>query len=170
MPHGAKTFNRNMRLGYWNSEPRGVGPDLISIELHLKRLGDVTLTKLASLDEISDQTIDLLLIAAAQVEEGEFATWLGGVRRRLVQRLGVWLPAIVLSNVGFLTLNSSLKDASGDNWYFDIVDPDHVSSLPIRVANLLRIHDHLHELRRYENVMANLEDKVSKLEGKLVNS
>ena len=53
--------------------------------------------------------------------------------------------------------------AAGMNWYFDILSMEHIDSMPIRVANLLRIHDHLHELERYQNTLATLNHRVDQL-------
>ena len=57
--------------------------------------------------------------------------------------------------------------AIDENWYFDVIDPDHLDSLPMRVANLLRIHDHLHELSRYEKSLADLQADVRQMQQKL---
>jgi hypothetical protein len=45
-----------------------------------------------------------------------------------------------------------------------IVEPDHVSSLPVRVANFLRLHDHLHEVRRMTEASEVLTKRVQEME------
>ena len=54
------------------------------------------------------------------------------------------------------------------NWYFDIVASDQLDSLPIRVANLLRIHDHLHELHRYSAALSSLTAQTEALKQELL--
>ena len=41
------------------------------------------------------------------------------------------------------------------------------ATLPIRVANLLRIHDHLHELKRYSAALDDITVKVKMLESQM---
>jgi hypothetical protein len=57
-----------------------------------------------------------------------------------------------------------MEHAIKSNWYFDVVRPEHLDSLPVRVANLLRIHDHFHELRRNSETLDRLQDRVNMLE------
>jgi hypothetical protein len=60
-----------------------------------------------------------------------------------------------------------LEQTLNSNWYFDLLHPDHLSSLPVRVANLLRMHDHLHELLRYEKELKRMQADIGRIEAEL---
>lgn len=159
--------DRTLRLFYWNADPRVLDADLMQLEKLLKRLGDVKLTSIKSLDLIPKDGCDLLIIAAHSIPKKEFPKWLMGLRARIHSNGRIWVPALILADVGFEVLADILTDVTAENWYFDILLPSHVESLPIRVANLLRIHDHLHELNRYELAIAEVSNRVKDLESEL---
>lgn len=158
-------FKRHLRVNYWNSEPRLVAPSKARLEILLKSLGTVDLTEIKSLDD--KQPADLLVIPADHIPEDKFVDWLKGLRQRIKQQGQIWTPALIMADVSFGELDDLLDDAVQANWYFDVVHRDHMDSLPIRVANLLRIHDHLHELKRYRQELDTLDRKVQDLEAKV---
>jgi hypothetical protein len=139
----------------------------MELERHLSRLGDVKIAKLSALDAPDALPCDLLIVAAQLVPERDFPAWLRNLKQRLAAQGRIWVPALVLADVPFDVLSDIWLEAAGDNWYFDILAPAHVSSLPIRVANLLRIHDHLHELQRYEAALDDITAKVKTLESQV---
>ncbi|MBM4251235.1 MAG: hypothetical protein FJ146_04650 [Deltaproteobacteria bacterium] len=160
--------DRPLRLFYWNADPRVLDADLMQLEKLLKRLGDVKLTSIKSLDLIPQDGCDLLIIAAHSIPKKEFPKWLMGLRSRIHGNGKIWVPALILADVGFDILADILTEVTAENWYFDILMPLHVESLPIRVANLLRIHDHLHELDRYELAIVEVSTRVKELESELM--
>lgn len=158
---------RKLKLKYWNAEARIVDADRANLEQHLRRLGEVEITAVKSLDGPDLFPVDLILIAAQMIPPTEFPKWLSGVRRRFQAADKIWIPAVILADVPFDVLSGLLPEAVRDNWYFDILSPSHVASLPIRVANLLRINDHLHELKRYAEAIDEVSKKVRALEAAL---
>ena len=60
-----------------------------------------------------------------------------------------------------------MEEIWASNWYFDIIHPDHLTSLPVRIANLLRIHDHLAELHRYEAELGRMQQNIRMIEAEL---
>ena len=159
--------SRSLKLCYWNAEARVVDSERMSLEQHLSRLGDVSVSPVASLDSPELSGADLLIVAAQMVPADKFAGWLGGLRRRIQQQGRVWTPALILADVPFDVLSEIWPEVTNDNWYFDIMSPVHMASLPIRVANLLRIHDHLHELKRYASAVDDITAKVRILESQM---
>jgi hypothetical protein len=158
---------RHLRIAHWSTDPRLVDADAMVLESHLARLGDVTVERVKTLEDATAAPRDLLIVAAQRVEAGAFAGWLDGLKRRLVAQGGIWVPALILADVPFDVLSEILPVAAADNWYFDILAPAHAASLPIRVANLLRIHDHLHELKRYAAALDDITTKVTMLESQM---
>ena len=158
---------RRLRLCYWNTDPRVVDAERMDLERHLARLGDVTLDEVKALDAPEAKATDLLIVAAQKVPAREFPVWLTGLRKRIVQQGRIWTPALILADVPGDVLLDIWAEATRDNWYFDILAPAHMGSLPIRVANLLRIHDHLHELTRYAAALEDINTKVTMLESQI---
>lgn len=158
---------RTLRIKLWNADARIVDSDRAALEQHVKRLGDVKIDTLRTLDAPDFHPIDLLLIAAQRLPIEDFPKWLGGIRKRFQTPEKIWVPALILADVPFEVLSELMVEAIRDNWYFDILAPSHLSSLPIRVANLLRINDHLHELDRYGAAVEEVTSKVKDLEARL---
>ncbi len=158
---------RTLKLKYWNAEARFVDADRANLEQHLRRLGEVEVTTIRALDGPDLLPVDLLLIAAQMIPSQDFPQWLGGLRKRFQTREKIWIPAVILADVPFEVLSGLLPEAVKDNWYFDILAPAHIASLPIRVANLLRINDHLQEMKRYADAVDEVTQKVRALETSL---
>lgn len=155
---------RKLRVTYWNSQSRVVDTELAVFEKYLARLGDVNLVPIDSLDDPAFSPSDLLIVAATKIPDDQFVTWLKAMIKKISERGQIWTPCIFTSELQFDDLVDILPVAVEENWYFDIVSPAQFLSLPIRVANLLRIHDHLHELRRYEDILNDLQAKIDSLE------
>lgn len=162
---------RSLKICYWNAEARVLDAERMTFEKHLARLGDVKVTPVTSLEDAKGKAdlagADLLIVAAQMVPDDKFADWLSGFRKR-IQGLGmVWTPALILADVPFDVLSEIWPEVTKENWYFDILAPSHVASVPIRVANLLRIHDHLHEMKRYAAALDDINTKVRGLEAQV---
>jgi hypothetical protein len=133
------------------------------LEERLKTLGTITVQGIKSLDDPKFKPCDLVIIDANLIPQEDFPQWLSGLGSRIVMQGAIWVPALIISDISFKSLREIMLVATGMNWYFDILSMDHVDSLPIRVANLLRIHDHLHELERYQKTLTELTERVDKL-------
>jgi hypothetical protein len=167
MPSAALFANRSLRVCYWNAEAKIVDAGKAELERHLKRLGDVKVEVIKALDAPEAAQADLLVVAAQKLAAQDFPVWLQGFRKRIQAKGSIWTPALILADVSFDVLSEILVEVTAENWYFDVVAPAHLSSLPIRVANLLRIHDHLHELKRYSAALDDINTKVKMLESQM---
>lgn len=160
-------FNRVLRINYCQADARIVDSDRARLEKILHQLGSVQIRAVKSLSELWQTPADLSVVAAQTVPPEHFSSWLRVFRGNVLDQGGVWTPALILANLPFMVLNDILAEAVQDNWYFDIVAVDQISSLPIRIANLIRIHDHLRELQKYASALDALDAKVRKLEDDL---
>lgn len=159
--------DRKINLRYWNCESKVLDSHKLSLEVHLKRLGQLEVAQASSLEDPSIPASDLLVIGAHLVEEEHFSQWLMSIRKRLLAQGAIWVPVLVLSDCSFESLLEMLVESIADNWYFDIIAPRHLASLPIRVANLIRIHDHIQELGRYAKALDDITLRVQELENRL---
>ena len=158
---------RDLRVAYYQVDPRVVGSTVMELERYLSRLGRVAVDPVKELAPVTHQAYGLLVIAGQTLDDESFGPWLTSLKRKVLQQGDIWVPAIILTDVSFQGLERVWQEVAQDNWYFDIVRPDHMSSLPIRVANLLRMTDHLSELKNYEKLLTSLTDKVSYLESEV---
>ncbi len=159
--------DRALRIAFWNTEPRLVDGNLMSLERNLALFGEVSIKDITGLDDPTFLPCDLLIIAAQGIPEDHFAHWLEKLQQNIKAQGQIWIPALIVSEASFGMLCSIFRNALKQNWYFDVISPRHIDSLPMRVVNLLRIHDHLHELKRYGAVLEDLNEKVIKLENSL---
>ena len=139
----------------------------MAVEQQLKNLGSVQYVRLKSLDDPDFHPCDLLVLTATYIDEENFETWLKGVEARLHKQAGIKVPAVIYAHIGLGMQRELLQWAVASNWYFDIVDPEHLDSLGIRIANFLRLHDHLHEVARMQKSVESLTERVSALEDAL---
>lgn len=158
---------RTLRICYWDGAKRHFGRHKAIFEKYLKRLGDLSFYEMKTLEDPNFAPCDLLVVAAETIPPKNFSDWLRELHQRIKKQQNIWTPAIILSSVDFGVLEDLLAEVNSSNWYFDIINPEHVESLPIRVANLLRIHDHLHELRRYDEKHRALQEQLAAIEEKL---
>lgn len=158
-----QVFGRKLRICYYNTDERSLDANRIDLEKKLKFLGDFELYQMKRLDDPRRAPCDLLVVLAKGIPDQKFGDWLDSFSQRLERQGDIWLPALIISGVPFTILRDMIENAIRMNWYFDIVSPDHLDSLPVRVANLLRIHDHLHELKRYETALNSLSGQLEQV-------
>ncbi len=158
---------RKLRICYWNSVSKIVSTDLMQLETHLKQLGTIELIKVETLEDPNMKPCDLLIVAAQSIDQEEFPKWMNQLKSKIYKQGHVWTPALIFAEIPFYVLQEIWHEAVKENWYFDILTPAHIESIPIRVANILRIHDHLHELYRYEKTLDEMSAKVSDMENKI---
>lgn len=160
-------YHRPIRICYLNTEPRLMDPHKLHIEEKIRYIGDVKIVNISSIDDPELHPCDLLLITAEQIPEEEFYRWMSTFSKRIHKQANMMIPTVVFSEVSFDTQRQFLIDAMKENWYFDIISTKHLDTLPIRITNLLRIHDHIHEIYRYQKTLNELQDKVDILSHKL---
>jgi hypothetical protein len=157
------------RIQYVNSDTKTLETSIAFFEKRLKHISNIQLTEFSSLDSIKDTETDLLIINAANLTDEAFLQWFPKTCKKIESKFFA-TPTLFLSRIDFDALEKLWEQAYENNWYFDILHPQHMDSLPIRVANLLRIHDHLHELSRYEEEVENFKTRLNALEKKLEKS
>jgi hypothetical protein len=150
-----------------DSDPKRLESLKNILNFKFKALPLVSIKLIKSIDEVSSDSCDLIVLYSLNVDETHFMQWLSGFENRWVVQNSIWIPALIVSRVEPSKIPEMLERAALANWYFDILHPDHLSSLPLRVANLLRIHDHLHELLRYERELKLLQKQVNSIEQQL---
>lgn len=169
MTFSLNTREQPLRLAYYNAHNRELDAYRLILESYLAKLGPFTIKKLKHLQELSAEPCDLLVVAAHRLPEGQFLAWLLGFSDKIIAQGCIWVPALIIADANFETLSEVLEKAVHMNWYFDIMSEAHLASLPIRVANLLRIHDHLHELKRYEKTLETLSQQLAHVTSQLLS-
>ena len=159
---------RIFNIAYWNPDARVIDATKLQVETYLRKLGKIHFKEVQAPDDPSLLPCDLLVVTSTYVPAEEFPKWLKGQESRIVRQGNIWVPALFVSDVDFDVLREIWREIQGTNWYFDIVSPDHLASLPVRVANLMRIHDHLHELDRYGKELSSLQQQVHEVEEALL--
>ncbi len=154
-------------IGLLDLEPKRAESLKNLIEKKIKSLPSLNMTKIKGLDELSPEGFDAIVLYSWNLDEEQFLQWLQGFETRWSKDYSIWIPALIISTLDLFSIPEILERTTSSNWYFDVVHPDHISSLPIRVANLLRIHDHLRELMRYERELKLLQNQVHSIEQQL---
>lgn len=157
------------RICCWDLQPQRLDSFKVSLEQQLRFLPQMTLYRLKALDDPELFPCDLLIVYCWHFSGSEMLTWLEGYEKRLKKQQAIWIPSLIVTPLALNGIPDILERTLQANWYFDLLHPDHLSSLPVRVANLLRIHDHLHELERYEAEISRLQSAVQIIELELEN-
>lgn len=163
----SNSFHRPLRVCYFNLDAKTIDSKRIALEKKLNLLGSVSIYNIKGMTDPNINPCDLLVLAAQRIPHDEFNNWLGEFSKKIEKQGHIWIPTMIFSDVPFHILRETLEKAVQMNWYFDIIRDDHLDSIPIRVANLLRIHDHLHELDRYENTLNSLSAKLDHVKKEL---
>ena len=159
--------HRTIRLCYLARENKFVDADRLLLENKLRAVAELDVVALDSLQDPDLLPCDLLVVHVGAVEKENFQVWLGGFRRQIERQAGILIPVLLVTKDSIdIDLSLIFADAVKANWYFDIVSLKELDTLPIRMANLLRIHDHLHELKRYTELLEELKSSVAKLQKK----
>ena len=134
---------------------------------HCRHMFEIDWRAEASLMSANLQDIDLLILQARHIDADGFEPWLQRQENYLVKNCQIPVPCLILRDMGFDELSNIYLERAQKNWYVDILGTEEVHSLPIRIANLLRIYDHLRELQRYESSVLQLQSRVEDLEKQL---
>ena len=153
---------RPLRVCYINYESRLIDETLHEIESELEKIHEFEIVPLDNLDSPEFQPCDLLLLIAHQSTSDHLLVWVKQLAQRLKSR--IWTPTVIMGQLGHMAVRDLVGFAVESNWYFDVLNTEHVTSLSLRMANLIRIHDHLHEMFRYENTLTQLEQRIDTLQ------
>lgn len=160
---------RKRRACVLNLDPKFLNFAKLKLELELKGIVDLDLVEVDGFEDPHFQPADVLVVEAQGILAQDFEAWLRSFETQTVKQAGIWVPALIVADLDSDRLRALMDQAVRSNWYFDVVDPAHLGSLPVRLANLLRIHDHLHELHRYSTTLDRLQDRVNMLEDEVKN-
>lgn len=158
---------RALRVCVINQEPRILDKQLAIIENELSKLYVLNLVQISSIEDSKFKPCDLLIIIAHQLNDSAFQTWIKSFAKRMEKNNSIAVPCLIIGHKLDAVSRELLQYAVSENWYFDIVDVNHIGSLAIRSANLLRIHDHIHELSRYEKIVTKLEEDLRSMQNDL---
>lgn len=89
------------------------------------------------------------------------------IERQLKVSGKIWPACLVIGHYPEDQAPELIDLTLSSNWNFDVLSPEHLESLPPRIGNLIRIQDHLQELRGYDKQLQDLEAEVAKLVAKL---
>lgn len=154
---------RQLKIAYWSVDPKVVDRHTMVIETNLKKFLQFSIETITSLEDKLALGSDLFVINATSVETKHFHQWLESVFRRVPQNNHVWTPALIFSNLGDNELIGIMDLVYQSNWYFDVLSAETTTNLAPRIANLLKIHDHLHELQRYDLRISELENDLERI-------
>jgi hypothetical protein len=160
-------FFRKRRICLWDDSAKHISMTKLNVSKHFSFLPQIDYHQIKSLDDPDFSPCDLLICYVANQDEESFFPWLNKFQNQLKTQNSIWTPVLFICDIGFSTMTHWLHDHANQNWYFDIIHPDHIASLPIRIANLLRIHDHLHELKRYHEQLNAMQSQITAIEKKL---
>ena len=160
-------MQRTIQVAYWDGQKKYFTAAKGRLEGLLKGLGDVALTAITHLEQVEINKTDLVLTTADHVDEEDFIKWLDGLAKRFKKNHLIWVPAIILADLPQYLMEELLPKGVASNWYFDVVAPSSLDSLPLRMANMIRIHDHLKELNRYDRELQSLSTRLGEVEKKL---
>ena len=161
---------RKLRLCYVDGEKRLFSTAKAQFEKAIGALGPIESVAITSVEDPMLRPCDLLVITADHVPDESIEDWLKNLKRRLHSQAKVPIPTLCFCSLKEKTLIKLIEYTIAENWYFDVIDPNHAASLAIRAANLLRIHDHIHELNRYASALDDLQLKVAELEKRVQDS
>ncbi|MCY4380311.1 MAG: hypothetical protein OXC40_01910 [Proteobacteria bacterium] len=149
---------RSLRVCYVNYDNRIIDATLEQVERELDKIYEFEIVELDHLDAPEFDPCDLLVLIAHQTTSDHLLDWVKSLAVRLAKR--IWTPTLIIGDLRPVATRDLVGFASSSNWYFDVVDSEHLSSMALRMANLIRIKDHLHELFRYESSLSVIERKA----------
>lgn len=160
-------LKRSLRICYWDLEAKFLDRHKLALERELRTFSGFTFHQLKSLTDPALNPCDLLIIVGPAIDGEDFLQWMQGLMDRVEGAHQIRIPALIVADPSKPVLVELLESAINSNWYFDIVSPGQLETIPLRMANLLRIHDHLHELHRYDAELKALHSRVIEIEKQL---
>jgi hypothetical protein len=153
-------FFDSRQIGFLVYDPRLADRYLAQMEMILKQNGDLKIIKISSMTDPKISNCSCLIVFANNLDDDAMITWVKGVAKKLDPQL-INTPWLIICESSEFIQRELLRYALSENWYFDLLEPDHLGSLTIRMANLIRISDHIRELSRYERETKDLEIKMA---------
>lgn len=158
---------KSLRVAYWDQTPRHLSSWKDRLERYLRQITEIQCFDVRSLEQAAEQSADLTIVQAADLEEEAFQQWLSGLVKTSRGSDAIWIPTLVITELDFAKVRALFSTTYRENWYCDLIHPEHLDSLPLRVVNLIKIHDHLKELDRYRQSLEDLEKRAELLSQEL---
>lgn len=156
-------LSRPIRIAYVALDPKILDPIVVAVREQFALLGPVEWIAVSDLFDIQQSGLDLCVVDGTQRPSDSLLTWLTKLPRRLEGTPHVWTPVIVLADVPSAQWAPLWRRWVEHNFYVDLISPKHLESFPVRAATLVRIHDHLKELWRYEEELRSLRDRMAEV-------
>ena len=145
---------RKVRCCYFNLTAKLVNKALLELERQLELLAEkLQIEAISSLDDPRFFPCDLLIVAASGLSTKQVLQWLKAYRQKSLRQEKIDIPVLLISKAVEEESQTFFAEALKTNWFFDVCSDQHQSSLPIRAANLIRVHDLLHDLRRRDEAL-----------------
>ena len=152
------------KILYLNIDEKMLTSVTIQLEKYFHRLGTFNIQKTGS---IRDSEADLIIVGTFFSSE-ELKTWIKRLIKDLNER-SIWIPVIFVADLDFEAIYSIVEECfNKTNWYFDLVLSSNMEELAMKIANLIKIHDHLKELKDYHDKLNQMNEEVEKLKQKLL--
>lgn len=158
---------RQLKIALINQQPKLVTRTLAEIEQEIEKLHSYEIETIGSFEDSYIKPFDLIVMIAIHLGPKELFAWIKSTSEKIARNHHIPVPCLIISETPSHQVSELTEFAVKENWYFDVVDTKHVASCPMRIANLLRIHDHIHELRRYDQTVTELNERVNELERQL---
>lgn len=150
------------RICYLNDNRKAVDLALDIFEKTFKNFPFIEFIETHDLDSIKNHSpVDLVLIHLPILNSSVLKNWLS--KKILNKDSKIPIPILFYSDLSKKELEQLWEESYKSNRYFDIINPGELDSFPIRIANLLKIYDHLHEIHRYEDDIQILNAKIESI-------
>jgi hypothetical protein len=159
--------SQQLKVAVWNAVPQMASAHTGLFLSELKKLYLVQSVDVKDLEDARIGECDLIVCQAYFIDEEHFFAWIQKIRERVPIVQGIRLAAMILCKISVTVQRDILGWAYGQNWYFDLIETDHLQSLPVRVANLLRFSAHLHEVQRMDRALQDVSLRLAQLESQL---
>ena len=155
-------------IGFWSYFKSSTSSAAISVEENLKSLPQISLSKIDGVSKEQLSGIDLIVIDAMELEIDEPILWIDKLFKKIVSNNNIPIPCLIINKAHNLDIAIDIFEHIRSNFYYDFINPNHLGSLSMRMANLIKIHDHLHELSRYEKELTSLQKQTDQLQQQLL--
>ncbi len=133
---------------------------LARVEATLKSISEVKTLVISSGTDPKLNRCSILIVFANNLDDQQMVTWVKGIAKRLDPE-SINIPWLIICESSEGVQKELLRYALDENWYFDLVSPEHLDSLTTRIGSLIRISDHISEIHRYDAEIKTLETQVA---------
>ncbi len=158
---------KKINVGNYSLTPKIITQVGAFVESHLKVFFESQVEVVKDHEQIKSPDFDIGLVQAQELELPEFLKWLDSFEKKRADASLIQVPFIIVTPISPADVAKLFVRVVETNWYFDLVHPMQLQSLPIRVANLIRIKLHIEELQRYNLELDQMAEKIAQLEEKL---